>query len=64
MKLLLALACAAGIYKVEVVRSPIGKIELKNRGIVFKDYKDSYAKECSMKGRCRPATLSVRIRLS
>jgi branched-chain amino acid transport system substrate-binding protein len=35
-------------YKVEVVRSPVGKIELKNRGIVFKDHKDSYAKECKL----------------
>ena len=35
-------------YKVEVVRSPTGKIELKNRGIVFKDHKDSYAKECKL----------------
>ena len=37
-------------YKVEVVRSPAGKIELKNRGIVFKDHKDAYAKECNIKG--------------
>ena len=35
-------------YKVEVVRSPTGKIELKNRGIVFKDHKDAYAKECKL----------------
>jgi hypothetical protein len=33
-----------------VVRSPAGKIELKNRGIVFKDHKDAYAKECNIKG--------------
>ncbi len=34
-------------YKLEVVKEG-GKVQLKNRGIVFKDHKDSYAKECKM----------------
>jgi hypothetical protein len=31
----------------EVVKEG-GKVMLKNRGAVFKDHKDSYAKECKM----------------
>ena len=37
-------------YKIEVVKTPAGKVELKNRGIVFKDHKDSYAKDCKISG--------------
>ena len=35
-------------YKLEVIKTPQGKVELKNRGIVFKDHKDAYYKECKM----------------
>ena len=35
-------------YKMEVVKDASGKVMLKNRGAVFKDHKDSYAKECKM----------------
>ena len=37
-------------YKVEVVKTPAGKVELKNRGVVFKDHKDSYYKDCKLAG--------------
>ncbi len=37
-------------YKIEVIKTPAGKVELKNRGIVFKDHKDSYAKDCKIAG--------------
>ena len=35
-------------YKLEVVKNAQGKVENKNRGIVFKDHKDAYYKECKM----------------
>ena len=35
-------------YKMEVVKDASGKLMIKNRGIVFKDHKDAYAKECKM----------------
>ena len=35
-------------YKLEVVKDASGKLSLKNRGIVFKDHKDSYYKECKL----------------
>jgi len=35
-------------YKMEVVKDASGKVMLKNRGAVFKDHKDAYAKECKM----------------
>jgi branched-chain amino acid transport system substrate-binding protein len=37
-------------YKIEVVKTPQGKVELKNRGVVFKDHKDAYYKDCKMTG--------------
>ena len=34
-------------YKIVVVKNPqTGKVELQNKGIVFKDHKDAYYKEC------------------
>jgi branched-chain amino acid transport system substrate-binding protein len=37
-------------YKIEVVKTPAGKVELRNRGVVFKDHKDSYYKDCKLAG--------------
>ena len=36
-------------YKREVVRGANGKAKIVNRGIVFKNHKDSYYKQCKMK---------------
>lgn len=36
-------------YKREVVKGPDGKATIVSRGIVLKDHKDSYYKQCSMK---------------
>ena len=35
-------------YKMEVVKDAAGKPVIKNRGVVFRDHKDAYAKECKM----------------